>query len=262
MKSERGDFVAGAAGGVASGLMGDSGDSGDNGAQGIQDAGNQMYARGQMTPEELKQYQGSFDTGNTLQQIYLANMGIGSYPTGYQNAAQQYQNQGDLSKSLYNQATTQAQNPYAGWESSLQPNLALATQNVNQQSNQRGLLNSGINLESLGRAGVEAAVADAQGRMQYGQQSFQNAYNVNSAAENLGQQNTNNISNLYNSQQGYGLTGMNRQAGQAQAAAQYQAYPYQAQLGSYYGGVAAAQALPGQLIGAAGQIGAGAMMLA
>jgi hypothetical protein len=69
------------------------------------------------------------------------------------------------------------------------------------------------------------------------------------------QQGYGNLASLYGQQQQAGLQGMGRQAGQAQAAGQYNAYPLSAQLGSYYGGVAAQQALPGQLLGAAGSIG-------
>jgi hypothetical protein len=211
------------------------GDAKSKAAGGISEAGSTMYNRSKMTDQESQQYGQSFNQGNMLQQLYQYFSGMGQAPSGYQNSEQQYQQQGPMAQNIYNTVSGQAANPYAGWESSLQPNLQLATQNVNQQSNNRGLLNSGINLESLGRAGVEAAVADAQNRMAYGQQSLQNAQGLENTMYGNQQTGIQNMSNLYNSQQGYGLEAMKRQAGAAQNAAQYQAYPYQASLGNAYG---------------------------
>jgi putative hemolysin len=212
-----------------------TGDAKSKAAGGISQAGSDMYNRSKMTDQESQQYGQSFDTGNMLQQLYQYFSGMGQQPQGYQNSEQQYQQQGPMAQNIYNTVAGQAANPYAGWESSLQPNLQMATQNVNQQSNARGLLNSGQNLESLGRAGVELAVSDAQNRMAYGQQSLSNASNLSNQMYNQQQTGISNMGNLYNAQQGYGLEAMKRQAGAAQNAAAYQSYPYQAQLGESYG---------------------------
>jgi hypothetical protein len=214
---------------------GDFGNAKSKAAEGISQAGSDMYNRSKMTDQESQQYGQSFDTGNMLQQLYQYFSGMGQAPAGMQNSEQQYQQQGPMAQNIYNQVSQQAQNPYAGWESSLQPNLQMATQNVNQQSNARGLLNSGQNLESLGRAGVELAVSDAQNRMAYGQQSLSNASNLSNQMYGQQQQGISNMGNLYSQQQNSGLQAMQRQAGAAQNAAQYQAYPYQASLGNVYG---------------------------
>jgi hypothetical protein len=218
-------------------LGGSGGSSSDkSGAEsGIQAAGEQAYQRGAMTPEEQAQYQNSFQLGAQQQGLYQSGLGM------QQSSSPLYQN-------LYNQYAQQAANPDAGWESALQPNLQLANQNVNQQANSRGLLDSGINIENMGTAGLELAIADAQNRMAYRQQSLTNS-------NNFAQGNIAGLSNLYGQEQSMGQNSMNRQASQAQASAQYQAYPYQAQLGGYYGTQAGNQANTGQMIGAVGNIG-------
>ena len=214
-------------------------------AAGITAAGDTEYSRTQATPQETQQYSGSFDIGSALQQYIMGQLGLG--PQTGQNAEQQYQNQGPLAQSLYNTVSQQAANPYQGWESSLQPNLQLAQQNIDQTYNSRGLMQGGLPIEQMGRAGVELAVADAQNRMAYGQQALQNASGLSQQAQGVGQTNISNLGSLYGQQQTSGLQAMQRQAYGAQNAAQYQSYPYQAQLGNYYGLQSAMYSLPGQI---------------
>lgn len=229
------------------------------GASGIQQAGTDLYNRTQQTPEESSQYSGSFDIGKFLQQYFGGQTGMNAMPNGSQTSEQQLQNQGQLGQTLYNQTLSQAQNPDAYFNSTLNPDLAQAQDTINTYYQKRGLLNSGLAIESMGRAGVDLSIKDAQARMANRQQSLQNAMGVSQYAGNINQNNLSNLANLYSTQQNAGLNSLNRQAGGAQGAAQYQAYPYQAQLGSYYGGQAAQQALPGQLISAAGNVAASAV---
>ncbi len=237
-------------------LCRDFGGGGDkSGAEsGIQAAGEQSYERAKQTPEEASQYSGSFDIGKFLQS-YFQNQ-VGSNGQNY-TGEQQLQNQGQLGQTLYNQTLSQAQNPDQYFQSTLQPDLTQAQDTINSYYQKRGLLNSGLAIESMGRAGVDLAIKDAQARMQNRQQSLSNALQVSQYGGNIGQNNLSNLANLYSTQQNAGLGSLSRQAGAAQNAATYQAYPYQAQLGSIYGGQAAQQALPGQILGGLAQ-GAGA----
>lgn len=230
-----------------------------NAASGIQGAGDTLYSRTQQTPQEQQQYQGSFDLGTLLEQLFKGQAGLGSMPAGYQTGEQQIQNQGPLGQSLYSQILSQTQNPDAYFNSILQPSLMQAQDTINSYYQKRGLLNSGLAIEGMGRAGVDLAIQDAQARMQARQQGLNNALQMSQYSNGLNQNVLSNLANLYSNQQAAGQNTMNRQAQGALGAAGYQAYPYQAQLGSYYGGQAALQALPGQLIGAAGNALSGAI---
>ncbi len=244
------------------GLLDFGGGDKEGAEQGIQEAGQQMYARGQATPEETAQYKGSFDIGSLLQQLLKSQMGLGQAPSGYQDYTQQYLQQGgQLGQALYGQTLQGIQDPNAMYESTLQPQLQTAEYYINRQAQSRGLLRSGIPIEQMGRAGVELAIQEANARMNFRQQQMANAQSLQQNIYGQGQQGISNLGSLYGQQQGFGLQAMGRQAGQAQQAAQYQAYPYQAQLGSYYGGQAAMQALPGQALQAAGTVAAAKMMM-
>jgi hypothetical protein len=202
---------------------------------------------------------------------------------------------GDIGKTLYGQILAEAQDPYGLYESTLQPQLQLAEDYINRRAQERGLLRSGIPIEQMGRAGAELAIREAAGRMNARANALQRAVNLGTdirtsgiealqTASNLanfiaaerqaaleraagltqytqGLQGNRlaNLANLYSQQQQYGLQAMNRQAGQAQAAGQYAAYPYQAQLGDIYGRKAAMYALPGQAIQTAGLLGLAAL---
>lgn len=250
------DFGDGAAGGIIPGLMG-GGNNGDGGAGGdIQAAGQQLYDRSKQTPDEASQYSGSFNIGDFLKQYLGYQQGMNAAPTGYQSPVQQYEQDNPLAKSIYDTTLSAQQNPDANFESTLAPDLKQAQDTINTYYQQRGLLNSGLAIEGMGRAGVDLAIQDAQARMANRQQTLQNSQTVNSNVYTVNQQNLSNLANLYNTQQNAGLQSLSRQATAASNAAGYQSYPAQAQLGSYYGGIAAQQALPGQLISAGAKVAA------
>ncbi len=237
-----------------------SNSDGQNAGDSIAQIGSQIQNESQMSPQAQQQWQGSYDIGQYLSQLFGQNVGKPGSTAQTTSPEQQYQNQGPLSQALYQQTLKQAQDPTAGWQSTLKPQLDQAQNQINEYYNSRGLMNSGIAIGAMGTAGVDLAIQNAQNEMAYQQQSLQNANALSTNAAGLGQQNYQNLSGLYNQQQGYGLQGKQLEQQGYQAGAQYQAYPLQAQLGSYYGGVAAQQALPGQLIGAGGQLGAAAIM--
>ena len=223
---------------------------------GIAQSGKGVEQATAMTPEEQSQYSKSFETGQLLDQIFRYLSGAGSAPSGYQNPEEVYQKQGPLAQGLYGTALQDINSPYGAYESSLKDALALANDSINRQAQGRGLLQSGIPIEQMGRAGAELAIQEAQGRMSARQQAISNAYNLGGTIQNQSSQNLANLASLYGSQQSLGQQSMGRQASGATNAAQYYAYPYQAQLGSYYGGQAALQALPGQLIAAGSKVAA------
>jgi hypothetical protein len=222
---------------IASGLLGShkGNESIDQGTENITNAGIDVYNRGAMTGAEQSQYGSSFDLGKLVEMLAKYQSGIGQAPEGYQNPEQQFQGQGDLAKLYYQDTLSQAQNPDQYWNDTLQQQLAVANQYIDQQAQGRGLLNSGIPIESMGRAGVELAIKNAQARLANRQQVMSNAGNLSQYMQGNQQTGFSNLASLYGNQQQAGLQGMNRQAGQAQAAGQYAAYPYQAMLGSGYG---------------------------
>lgn len=233
--------------------MGKGGGKG-NAEQGITNVGNQVNQAAQQTPQEAAQYSGSFDIGKVLQQLMMYQQGLGSAPQGYLDPTQQFLQQGgELGNTLYNQTLSEAQDPDKYYQSTLQPALLQAQDFVNANSARRGLLQSGLNIEDMGRAGVDLAIKESQGRMDERNNALARAAGLEEYMQGESQNNLAGLSNLYSQQQNAGLSSMGRQAQGAQAAGSYWAYPYQAQLGSYYGGVAARNALPGQVIGAAGQ---------
>lgn len=231
--------------------LGDKGK--DKAADSIRAAGEQSYERSKQTSDEAAQYDQSFDIGNFLKQYFGYQAGMNEAPEGYQSSVDQFQKDNPLAQALYSQTLSEAQNPDAYYQSTLAPNLAQAQDTINTYYQKRGLLNSGLAIESMGRAGVDLAIKDAQARMAARQQSLQNAQSVNQNIYANGQNSLGNLASLYSNQQQSGLTSLNRQAGAAANNAQFQAYPAQAALGDYYGGKAALMALPGQLIGAAGK---------
>lgn len=227
---------------------------------GLQQTGANVTAAAAQTPQEDAQYSGSFDIGKFLQQYFGGQVGMNAMPSGAQNATQQYTGQGALQQGLYNQSLQDVQNPYGSYESALQPALQQAQEQINSYYQKRGLLNSGIAIGDMGTAGVDLAIQEAQGKMQARQQALSNASTLSNQINTYGQNNIGNLANLYSNEQGFGLQSLGRQSQGAQAGAQYTAAPYTAQLGNYYGAQAALQALPGQLIGAAGKVGSAAVM--
>lgn len=275
---------------------------GKSGAErGIEGAGEQAYQRGKMTPAEETQYGRSFDLGKLVEQIAKAQVGLEKYPTDYLSPTEQFARTSDLARSVYNktladvgrapteqyfyeagdigkelygQVLAETKDPYAYYQSTLDPQLQLAEDYINRRAQERGLLRSGIPIENMGRAGVELAIKEANARMQARAQALERANIMAGTVQETGlnalqrgaglseylntnaSENLMKLANLYQAQQQYGLNAMGRQANQAQAAAPYTAYPYQAALADVYGKRNAVRQLPGQLIGAAGQIGA------
>lgn len=232
------------------------GKSGDKKAaeNGLTQTGDKVAAAAAQTPQEQQQYQGSFDIGSLLKQIFEGQMGIGNLPQGYQDPTQQYFGQsGELGKTLYDQTLNEAKDPNAYFESNFQPQLKAAEDYINTSMQRRGLLNSGLTIEQMGRAGVDLAIKESQARMDARSNALSRAAGL---TEYIGGQSNNNLaalSNMYGMQQQFGQNSMGRQAQGAAQAGQYYAYPYQAKLGDVYGQKAAMYALPGQIIGAAGQ---------
>lgn len=230
-----------------------------NAEAGLRKTSEDLYNRSKQTDEEAGQYNQSFDIGKFLQEYFGAQNGMNDMPAGARSPVDQFTQNNPLAQTLYDQTLSQAQDPDKYFQSTLQPDLMQAQDTINTYYQKRGLLNSGLAIESMGRAGVDLAIKDAQARMAARQQSLQNAQAVNQNIYGVNQQNLSNLANLYSTQQQAGLGSLSRQASGAQAAAGYQAAPYSAQLGNYYGGQAALQALPGQLIGAGGQIASAGM---
>lgn len=239
------------------GMLGFGGNGKDDAESDIKKTGEDLYNRTKQTDAESSQYGGSFDIGNFLKQYFGYQSGMNEKPTGALSSVDQFQKDNPLAQTLYNQTLSQAQNPDAYYQSTLAPNLAQAQDTINTYYQKRGLLNSGLAIESMGRSGVDLAIKDAQARMASRQQSLQNAQAVNQNIYGVNQQNLSNLANLYSTQQNAGLQSLSRQAAGASGAAGYQSYAPQAQLGSYYGSQAALQALPGQLIGAVGTAASG-----
>lgn len=253
------NFGDNALGNMSGGFLGPTSDdknAGQAAAQQIQGIGNEVKQAGAPTGQEASQYSGSFDIGKYLQQLFGAELGMNAAPQGAVAQEQAYQNQGPLAQNLYNQTLKQAQDPTGGWQNTLQPQLQQAQNQINEYYNSRGLMNSGIAIGSMGEAGVDLAIKNAQNEMAYQQQSLQNANALSTNISGLNQQNVQNLSGLYDTQQQAGQNVSNRNLQAVETAAGYQAYPAQAQLGSYYGQQAAQRALPGQLIGAGGSLGA------
>jgi hypothetical protein len=258
-----GTLVGGAVGLGADEIMNSVDNSND-----ISSAANQMAQEGQsvqqeaqMSPEALAQLMQSYQSGQYLNQLYGQTVGQpGANAGGNLTAEQQYQNQGPLAQATYQDILTQAQNPTAGWQNTLAPQLEQAQNQINEYYNARGLDNSGIAIGSMGEAGVDLAIQNAQNEMQYQQQSLNNAQTLSTNASGLAQTNLQNLTGLSENQQSVGLSAQSMANQGLEAGKEMEVYPSQAALGSYYGSVAAQQALPGQLIGAGGQLGAAMMM--
>jgi hypothetical protein len=212
---------------------------------GIESVGNDVQREGAMSDAARQQWDTSYNTGTFLNNLYGQNVGEPGAQTNYYTAEQQYQNQGAVSQALYGQVLNQAKNPTSGWQSSLQPQLQQAQDQINSYYQSRGLLNSGLAIGSMGQAGVDLAIQNAQNEMAYQQQSLQNANTLVSNAGTLNQNNMSNLNGLYNAQQSYGLQGKQLEQQAYQTGAGYVAYPQQAQLGYGYGEMAAG----GQQIG-------------
>lgn len=241
--------------GLVNGFGGDSGsDAMDNGGSGITAAGQSVVNASKQTPEEAAQYSDSFDIGKFLKQYFGYQLGENDAPTGYKSPTDQFTADNPLGQSLYDQTLKDVQDPTASYESVLQPSLEQAQNSINSYYQSRGLINSGIAIGDMGTAGVDLAIQEAQGKMAARQTALSNASTLENNIYSNSNTNATNLANLYSNEQASGQNSLNRQATGAASAAGYQAYPYQAQLGSYYGGVAAQQALPGQVISAGAKL--------
>lgn len=223
--------------------------------------GNNVAQQTAVSPQQAAQTSGTYDVEQYLSQLMGQTVGQPGATAQTLTAEQQYQNQGPLAQATYNDVLAQAQNPLAGYQSALAPSLQQAQNSINEYYNARGLDNSGIAIGSMGTAGVDLAIQNAQNEMTYQQQSLQNASTLSTQTSGLAQQNLQNLTGLAGQQQQTGLTAQSMANQGLESAAQIQAYPSEAALGSAYGTEAAQNALPGQLIGAGGQLG-GAMIMA
>ena len=200
------------------------------GEEGIGDVGRWIYEKGKMTPEEKEQYAGSFGMGKDLENVMRYLMGIGEAPEGYLSAEEQYKLGGPLAEEYYQKTRAGVEDPYAAYESQLQPSLELTQDYINRQAQRKGLIRSGMPIESMGRAGVELAIREAQDRMKFRGEELARGGELTAYSHDIQQRNLMNLGDLYGAQQGYGLAAMGRQAGQAQVAGQYLAQPYQEQM--------------------------------
>lgn len=215
--------------------------------KGKKEAERGIQEAGAMSPEESAQYQQSFALGNLLEQIFKAQQGLGDYPSGYKLPEQQFRSQGDLADTLYQQTYAQARDPEQFYQSTLNPQLQIAEDYINRKYAAKGLIRSGLPIEQMGRAGVELAVQEADKRMGARAQALSQAAALQEYISGESGKNLGNLAALYSSQQAIAQP-------QRAMQAQYQAYPYQAQLGDVYGRQAALYALPGQAMGAAASI--------
>lgn len=225
----------------------------DSAGNAISNIGNNVQQESAMSQSAQNQWQNSYGIGQDLQNIYGQQLQGG-------NPEQNYQQQGPLAQANYNQVLQQAQNPTAGWQNTLAPQLDQAQNQINEYYNARGLDNSGIAIGAMGTAGVDLAIQNAQNEMQYQQQSLQNAGSLSSGIYNQNNSTIKGLQDLYGQQQGYGLQGQGLAQQGYQAGAEYQSYPYQSQLGYGYGQLAAAQAVPGQIAGEGAQLGSAFIM--
>ena len=234
---------------------GDKGDEKKEAERGITGVGERVYEAGALSPEEEAQYKRSFESGELLEALSKYQAGLGDKPEGYLTPEAQFQQQaGPVGQAYYGQVQQEIQDPAAFYQSTLDPELKQVQDYIDRTYQKRGLLRSGLPIEEMGRAGVELAIKSARERMAHREQSMARAGQLSQYTTEQSGQNLSRMADLYGQQQGFGLNAILRQAGQAQAAGQYWAYPYQAQLGSIYGGQAAQQAGKSQAMGSLGNI--------
>lgn len=223
--------------------------------RGITQAGQQVTQAAQLTPYEEASRKRAYELQKMYEDISLGRLGLGEMPSGYQTPEQQYMAQASpLGRQLYDVTAQELQDPYKYYEDTLQQELGLAQDAINRYYQSRGLIRSGLPIKAMVRAGAELAIRKAGERLSYRQNVLGRAAGMEDVIQGRGTENLARLSEAGGRGLQIGQVAAGRQVGGAQAAAGYAAYPFQAQLGSYYGGVAAQQALPGQLIGAGGTI--------
>ena len=200
-----------------------------------------------MGGNERAQYQAGQNEQDLLDKIYRFQLGGGEVPQGYLSPEQQYLQGGEMGRTLYDQTLSEAKDPNAYYQSTLQPQLQLAEDFINRSYQKRGLLNAGMPIESMGRAGVELAVKEAEGMMAARSNALQRTAGLTEYMNQQGQQNIANMQGQANQRIATAQPQLARQA-------EGQAYIGQAALGDYYGAKSALYALPGQALGAAGTL--------
>lgn len=92
-------------------------------------------------------------------------------------------------------------NPLQSYEDTFQPLLTQLQDRVRSQAAQRGLVGSGLELENMGRAGIDLAIAQANQRNQARQQATSNALAGNQQIEAGGQNRRAELGNYLSNQQ-------------------------------------------------------------
>lgn len=103
---------------------------------------------------------------------------------------------------IFGQLVNRAQDPNAAYTSTLAPQLQLAGDQVKARAAQRGILGSGLELEDLGRTGVELAIREAAAREDFRQQQLQNFQGIFNAGQGLRSREIGIEGELLNLQQG------------------------------------------------------------
>ena len=109
---------------------------------------------------------------------------------------------GPGSAGIFADVIARAQNPDQYFTSTLQPSLALAQDAVKARAAQRGVLGSGLELEQLGRAGVDLAIKEAAQREASRQQAYTNFRDVYGLGQGLRSRQIGTEADLVNLQQG------------------------------------------------------------
>ncbi len=197
---------------------------------------------GALTPQEQAREQRAFANEQLVAEILRNRLGA---PGTTQEGA--FAAGGDLSQALLSQVTGGVQRPEEQFAQVLEPQLQIAEDFINRRAQQRGLLQSGLPIEELGRAGVELSVQRALANLQTRNQLIQQGQGLQQQISGQEQSRLAQLGNLGISGQQLSQTARGRQT-------EFQAFPLQADLGSALGQQAALQSLPGQLIGAGGDI--------
>ena len=206
----------------------------DKAEQGITEAGGRVAGAGAVTPAEQKQYAGSFDIGEILNQLMQYQAGVGQAPQGYQGSEQQLQ-QGPVGQELYKQTQAELQDPYAQYDpgayaydpramyqSELPAQMKQVEDIIGRSAAGRGFAPSGFGLgiEQMGRAGVDLAIKEANKRLELEEQYSQQMRGIGQERAGMRQgaqsragglleygqtqqnQSMANLANLYSQQQG------------------------------------------------------------
>jgi len=220
---------------------------------GAKKRGDSIGGAGALTPEEQQSLRLSSENEAILSQILRFQQGVGERPSGFLSPSQQFAQQGDLQRALIEKVTRGVQDPDAVFQSTLNPQLQIAEDFINRRFQQKGLLRSGLPIESLGRAGVELAIGEANARLNFRNQALQQGFQLQGGIQGVGQQNIVNLAGLTARGQNFSQTGINR-------AATAQIRGIESDLAQDAATRAGIQTLIGSGIGAAGSLGSGALI--